>query len=309
MNVIRIARPKRHPDDFHFRIKLPRFLKALEAGDNTAIPATIDLRARQGSPQQAAKSGRKQHQTNIAWHPHVCLTSPEKVKQVPYHAYCLPFPGIAPGASTATYCDNLHEHFRRVLGNTRPTGMEIVASATAGNAGQWAFPADRPMKALPRIQEVFMPQYPFNAILGGAVLAFAAISGPPAQAACPAACLSFFSESFCRACSIDSQPQSRSSFGAIALDRGSGSYGYSFEWDTWDGAEAAAMRECRSHVDSRGGCSIVLWFSGACGALAQAGSNWATAWAGSSRDAAARARGICESKGTACKVSRTVCSF
>jgi len=154
-----------------------------------------------------------------------------------------------------------------------------------------------------------MPHYPFNAIVGGAVLAFAAISSAPARAGCPAACLSFFSESFCRSCAISSQPQSRSSFGAIALDRLSGSYGYSFAWGTREAAEAAAMRECRSNVESRGGCSVVLWFSDACGALAQAGSNWGTAWANSSRAAAARARSTCEKQGEACEVSRTVCSF
>lgn len=150
-----------------------------------------------------------------------------------------------------------------------------------------------------------------NAILPGAVLALFVMSAPQARANCgPAACMSFFDESFCRAQCLGGSPnQSTSSFGAIALDRRSGSHGYSFNWRSREDAQVAAMRECRAEANGQNDCSVVLWFTGACGALAQKGSNWGVAWASSSQAAAAKARGLCESNGTACEIRRTVCSF
>jgi hypothetical protein len=156
-----------------------------------------------------------------------------------------------------------------------------------------------------------MPKCLSNAILPGAVLALIVMFAPQANANCgPAACTSFFDEAFCRAqCLGNSSNQSTSGFGAIALDQRSGSHGYSFDWRSRKDAEAAAMRECRAQTNGQNDCSVVLWFTGACGALAQAGSNWGTAWASSSRAAAASARSTCEGNGKACEVSRTVCSF
>lgn len=150
-----------------------------------------------------------------------------------------------------------------------------------------------------------------NAIFAGAVLALIVMFAPQAKADCGSfACRSFFDESYCRAvCPGLSSNQSTRSFGAIALDQRSGSHGYSFNWHSREDAQVAAMRECRAQANGQDDCSVVLWFTGACGALAQAGSNWGTAWASSSRAAAAKARGICESNGAACEIRRAVCSF
>lgn len=156
-----------------------------------------------------------------------------------------------------------------------------------------------------------MTRFIFSAIPSAAIAALAVMSALEAKADCgPAACLSFFDEEFCRAQCLGRAPgQSAGSFGAIALDSSSGSYGYSFEWQSREDAEAVAMREC--HAQDKGGadCSVVVWFTHACGALAQAGSKWGAAWADSSRAAAAKALGMCESNGDACQISRAVCSF
>ena len=70
-------------------------------------------------------------------------------------------------------------------------------------------------------------------------------------------------------------------FGAIAFSSSSGATGYSYDYDSRDGAEERALQECGP------GCKVVLWFKNACGALA-VGKAAATEPAG--RQAGARPR-------------------
>jgi hypothetical protein len=69
-------------------------------------------------------------------------------------------------------------------------------------------------------------------------------------------------------------------FGAIAFSSSSGATGYSYDYDSRDGAEERALQECGP------GCKVVLWFKNACGALAVGeGSGYGTGWASSRSEA------------------------
>jgi hypothetical protein len=56
-------------------------------------------------------------------------------------------------------------------------------------------------------------------------------------------------------------------FGAIAVDRSGGTYGYSLDYPTRVGAERRALRECRTRADSPG-CRVVVWVRDGCASVA-----------------------------------------
>ena len=63
--------------------------------------------------------------------------------------------------------------------------------------------------------------------------------------------------------------------GAIAYSSATGAHGYSYDYDTRDGAEQRALNECAGYG---GGCEAALWFRNACGALAVGADGWGTGW-------------------------------
>jgi serine/threonine-protein kinase len=92
-------------------------------------------------------------------------------------------------------------------------------------------------------------------------------------------------------------------YAAIAYSQDSGAYGYSNNYDSRDGAEASAMRECGRD------CSVVLWFRNACGALATGEDNgYGTGWAMSRGEAEDVAMSNCNDVASECSVVRWVCT-
>ena len=92
-------------------------------------------------------------------------------------------------------------------------------------------------------------------------------------------------------------------FGAIAFSSSSGATGYSYDYDSRDGAEERALQECGP------GCKVVLWFKNACGALAVGeGSGYGTGWASSRSEAENLAMGYCRQNTGGCEISRWVCT-
>ena len=92
-------------------------------------------------------------------------------------------------------------------------------------------------------------------------------------------------------------------FGAIAFSSSSGATGYSYDYDSRDGAEERALQECGP------GCKVVLWFKNACGALAVGeGSGYGTGWASSRSEAENLAMGYCRQNTSGCEISRWACT-
>jgi hypothetical protein len=83
-------------------------------------------------------------------------------------------------------------------------------------------------------------------------------------------------------------------FGAIAFSSSSGATGYSYDYDSRDGAEER---------------KVVLWFKNACGALAVGeGSGYGTGWASSRSEAENLAMGYCRQNTGGCEISRWACT-
>lgn len=92
-------------------------------------------------------------------------------------------------------------------------------------------------------------------------------------------------------------------YGAIAFSQDSGAHGYSYGYDTRGGAENEALQGCG------GGCTVVLWFNNACGALAVGANNgYGTGWASSRGEAENIAMSNCNQNSTNCNILQWVCS-
>lgn len=99
-------------------------------------------------------------------------------------------------------------------------------------------------------------------------------------------------------------------FGAIAYSEGSGAYGYSYDMGSRNAADRRAERECRRRSGSAGDCRVLVWFQGACGALAKDRRGpYGSAWGYTAQEAEAKAMQICRNHGgTDCRVQEIVCS-
>jgi hypothetical protein len=99
-------------------------------------------------------------------------------------------------------------------------------------------------------------------------------------------------------------------FGAIAVDRTDGAYGFSLDYPTRAGAERRALRECRIHAGSPG-CRTVVWVRDGCASVAvrrrEDGSLARVSWGigTTRRQAQVRARTKC---GAQCRVLAWTCT-
>jgi len=94
-------------------------------------------------------------------------------------------------------------------------------------------------------------------------------------------------------------------YGAIAYSQSTGSYGFSYDYDSRAAAEAQARENC----DDRG-CTVVLWFVNACGALATGnGHAYGTGWASSRGEAESIAMSNCKDEASGgCSISCWACT-
>lgn len=101
--------------------------------------------------------------------------------------------------------------------------------------------------------------------------------------------------------------QAEGQWGALALSERSTAYGYSFDFDTQEGASERALAECQKNAQD---CRVHTAFRNTC--LVLAGSidgpfGWA--WGAPERTRAQRAIDQCQQRGAVnCKVVQTVCS-
>ncbi len=98
------------------------------------------------------------------------------------------------------------------------------------------------------------------------------------------------------------------SYGAIALDRQSGAWGYSDHFANRARAEGAAMQRCQEHGS---GCETVVWFDRRCGAVSLAKGHQAY-WSLESTEAKARAAAMAKCSaagGRECRMQVYHCSF
>jgi len=91
-------------------------------------------------------------------------------------------------------------------------------------------------------------------------------------------------------------------YGAIATGA-NGAYGYSYNYDTREDAENAALYECG------GTCSVQVWFANACGAVAKGGNAVGWAWDASETAAKQNAVDSCYSYGgSSCEIAVWACT-
>jgi hypothetical protein len=97
-------------------------------------------------------------------------------------------------------------------------------------------------------------------------------------------------------------------YGAIARSPISGDKGFSWNYSDRDGAEERAINECNSLSGSTD-CEILVWFRNACGAIAESDDGGAgTGWGANEELANQYAIESCNSIGTGCEVTRTICT-
>jgi Domain of unknown function (DUF4189) len=93
-------------------------------------------------------------------------------------------------------------------------------------------------------------------------------------------------------------------YAAIAFSQSNGNHGYSNNYGSRRSAEEASLSECRDR-----GCTVVLWFKNACGALAVGDNNaYGTGWAPIRRRAEEIAMSNCNDRSQNCNVIRWVCT-
>lgn len=101
--------------------------------------------------------------------------------------------------------------------------------------------------------------------------------------------------------------QGRALYGAIAWDRYTQSYGYSYNYTSLAEAQTRAVDECNSYSGGYD-CTVLVSFEG-CGALAQSTEGAAgTGWGTTSELAQYYAVESCSEYGTYCEVIQTVCN-
>jgi serine/threonine-protein kinase len=92
-------------------------------------------------------------------------------------------------------------------------------------------------------------------------------------------------------------------YGAIAFSTGSGALGWAYDYGSRGEAEDEAVSQCG------GGCSAVLWFRNACGAIATSSDHsYGTGWASSRGEAESIALNGCRKHADDCGVQRWVCT-
>jgi serine/threonine-protein kinase len=92
-------------------------------------------------------------------------------------------------------------------------------------------------------------------------------------------------------------------FGAIAYSQRDGASAHAYDYSSQDEAEERALQECGA------GCTIVLWFKDACGALAAGeGHGYGVGWASSRPEAEALAMDNCRERSSDCAAVRWVCT-
>ncbi|WP_183094735.1 DUF4189 domain-containing protein [Nocardioides stalactiti] len=107
-----------------------------------------------------------------------------------------------------------------------------------------------------------------------------------------------------------SSERGRNYFAAIAVNANDGTYGYSFDYRTRDGAEDRARRECRIR-QTESGCRGIVWVRNGCAAVSVRrradGSLSRITWGiGDSREVARRrANDEC---GARCRILSLVCT-
>jgi len=95
----------------------------------------------------------------------------------------------------------------------------------------------------------------------------------------------------------------RDYYGAIAYSNSTGALGWSYDYGSRGEAEDAALSECH------GGCTAVLWFRNACGAIATASDHsFGTGWATTRGEAERIALNGCRKYADDCSVERWVCT-
>jgi serine/threonine-protein kinase len=113
-----------------------------------------------------------------------------------------------------------------------------------------------------------------------------------------------FAGLFCVALALQSAPAAAQDYyGAIAYSSDSGALGWGNDHRSRRGAENGALSQCGA------GCSVVLWFKNACGAIATASDgSYGTGWSGSRREAEAIAMNNCRARAGGCTLQRWVCT-
>jgi serine/threonine-protein kinase len=92
-------------------------------------------------------------------------------------------------------------------------------------------------------------------------------------------------------------------FAAIAFSASSGALGWSNDFPSRDRAEEEAMIQCGP------GCTPVIWFKDACGAIATAADHaYGTGWAASRGEAEEIAMKGCHEHAESCSVQRWICT-
>lgn len=106
------------------------------------------------------------------------------------------------------------------------------------------------------------------------------------------------------ALAIQAAPASaRDYYGAIAFSVESGALGWAYDYDSRGAAENEATSQCG------GGCSAVLWFRNACGAIATSSDHsYGTGWATNRGEAESIAMRGCRQHASDCSVERWVCT-
>jgi hypothetical protein len=111
------------------------------------------------------------------------------------------------------------------------------------------------------------------ALLLGVLLWFVA----SAQAQCTTTCSNYIQGECSEHTTTCANPAPASpNYGAIAYDRKSGAWGYSYNWDTRQQAENNALANCKKNSRN---CEVMVWYQRECGAVVSAAGNnayWGT---------------------------------
>lgn len=95
-------------------------------------------------------------------------------------------------------------------------------------------------------------------------------------------------------------------FGAMSFSPLSGAMGWGFDYPTQEGAERAALANCKKYAVPD--CQIVVVFKDACAALAAGDESFAAVASSSREDAQRRAMRRCSIQGPNCQIMRWVCT-
>lgn len=98
-------------------------------------------------------------------------------------------------------------------------------------------------------------------------------------------------------------------YGAISLSPSSGALGWGFDYPTPQGAEEAAIRNCRKFAREFGrDCRIAEVFQNGCGAIAMGDRGYGSASSSSRTKAEQDSLEICRSESRNCTIMRWICT-